>query len=216
MTGRGKRAAGVCIERMKVFGRVAVWLCVSAAGAPCAMAQPEAAAWGLPQLMQELGQVHAATGRFVERKTLHVLTEPLTMSGTLAYAAPDYLRKTTLSPVREDFVLDHDQVEISSGPEQQRQDFSLGEAPQIAGLVEGVRATLAGDLPMLEKFYTVRLTGSEAGWQLFLQPKTAQGTRFIKWMLIQGRANRLTAIDTASLNGDHSEMSVVEDTSDAD
>ena len=195
--------------------RVAVWLCALAAGASCALAQPAAATWGLPQLMHGLGQVRAASGRFVERKTIHVLDAPLMTSGTLTYAAPDYLRKMTLSPIGQDFVLEQGQVEITSGADHQRETFSLGAAPQIAGLVEGIRATLAGDLPMLERYYTVRLTGSEAGWQLFLQPKNAQATRFITWMLIQGSGNRLTAIDTASLNGDHSEMSIVEDTKDA-
>jgi Outer membrane lipoprotein carrier protein LolA-like len=194
---------------------VAVWWCVLCAGAPCALAQPDAAAWGLPQLMRGLGQVRSATGRFVERKTIHVLNAPLMASGTLTYVAPDYLRKTTLSPVPEDFTLDRGTAEISGGPEHQTHSFSLDEAPQIAGLVEGIRATLAGDLPMLKRFYTVRLTGTEAGWQLLLQPKTTQAASFITWMLIQGSENRLTAIDTASPNGDHSEMGITEDTSHA-
>ena len=189
-------------------------LCVLGAGAPCAMAQQ--AAWGLPQLMHELGQVRSASGRFVERQTIHVLNAPLMTSGTLTYVAPDYLRKMTLSPVPEDFVLDHGQAEIAGGPQHQSHSFSLDEAPQIAGLVEGIRATLAGDLPVLDRYYTVRLTGTEAGWQLFLQPKNVQLTRLIKWMLIRGSETRITAIDTASRNGDHSEMSITEDTSHAD
>jgi len=194
----------------------AVWLCVAlAGGASCAMAQPEAAAWGLPQLMHELGRVHSATGRFVERKTAHVLNAPLIASGTLTYVAPDYLRKMTSSPVRDDFVLDHDQVEITEGADNKTHSFSLDDAPQIAGLVEGIRATLAGDLPVLDRFFVVRMTGAEASWQLFLQPKDEQLTRFVKWILIQGSQNRIVAIDTASLNGDHSEMSIIEDTSNA-
>jgi hypothetical protein len=190
--------------------KIAVWLCMLGAGAP-AMAQPDAAAWGLPQLMHELGQVHAASGHFVERKTIHVLNAPLTDSGTLTYVAPDYLRKTTLSPVPEEFVLDHGTAEISGGPEHRTHSFALNEAPQIAPLVEGIRATLAGDLPLLERFYTIRLSGSEADWQLLLQPRDAQAAHFITWMLIQGRGNLLTEIATASPDGDHAEMSIVED-----
>ena len=62
------------------WSQIAVWLCVLCAGAP-SMARAAAAAWGLPQLMRGLGQVHAASGHFVERKTIHVLNAPLTASG---------------------------------------------------------------------------------------------------------------------------------------
>jgi hypothetical protein len=81
--------------------------------------------------------------------------------------------------------------------------------------VEGIRATLAGDLPTLDRFYTVQLTGTAAQWQLLLRPRDAGVTGFIKWIIIQGSQNRMTAIDTASGNGDHSEMGISEDLSDA-
>jgi hypothetical protein len=168
-------------------------------------------AWGLSQLMLALKRVKAASGRFIERKTLHMLSAPLVSSGTLTYVAPDHMQKVTLSPKPQRFVLDGDHVTISGGADQQSHTFLLTDYPQIAGLVEGVQATLAGDLPRLSRFYVVHLSGNAADWQLQLQPKGAALARFVKQIRILGSQDRIHEIDTEESNGDHSEMSVTED-----
>jgi hypothetical protein len=195
---------------------VLMWVCLLLTmSLPYAAAQPVDAAWGLPELMHELAQVHSATARFTERKTVQMLSAPLVVSGALTYVAPGYLRKITVSPTPENFILDHGEITMSGGPDHQTHVFSINDDPQIGGLVEGIRATLAGDLPTLEHFYIVRLTGTAAGWQLLLQPRDAGVTRFVKSILIVGSHNRIAAINTVSSNGDHSEMDVIEDVSDA-
>jgi len=175
-----------------------------------AIAQTAEQNWGLPQLMQSLALVHSASARFAERQTIPMLTTPLLSAGTLSYIAPDVVRKTTTSPAHQDFLLAHGLVTLT-GPIRQTQRFSVNQAPQIAGLVEGIRATLAGDLPALQRVYTVRLTGNAAGWQLLLQPKSPDAARFVKWIIIQGSQNRINAVDTASGDGGHSEMGITED-----
>jgi hypothetical protein len=125
------------------------------------------------------------------------------------------MRKTTLSPVVEQFVLDHEYVSMTGGPGNQTQRFSLAAAPQIAGLVEGVRATLAGDLPTLERFYKVQLTGTDSAWRLNLRPRSARSARFVTSIDILGSQDRIGEIDTRSPNGDHSEMTITEDVRDA-
>lgn len=165
--------------------------------------------WGLSQLMHTLAQVKSASAQFTERKTMHMLKAPLIQSGTLDYVAPDQVRKITTSPMRERFELDGNRVTLS-GAGQQTHVFSLSDYPQIGGLVEGIRATLAGDLATLNRFYTVQLSGTPAHWQLLLLPKSAGLTKFIRQMRIDGRFNRIDQIDTVSTDGDHSEMSVVE------
>ena len=204
------------------LSRVGIWLCVAlcawlAAVTPVVAAGPAAAAgdWGLSQLMRELAQVKSASAQFTERKTMHMLSAPLVTSGTLAYVAPDLVQKITLTPVPERFVLEGDKIVIVDGPDNQVHQVSLADYPQVGGLVEGIRATLAGDLPTLERFYAVQLTGSAADWQLLLQSKGADLTRFVKWIRIQGSGNRIGAIATESGNGDLSEMSIVEDVGNA-
>ena len=60
----------------------------------CAAAEPRAGAWGVEQLMRELAQVKRASGTFVERKELAILTTPLESSGTLTCCCRDGSRST--------------------------------------------------------------------------------------------------------------------------
>ena len=80
--------------------------------ASAALAEPPgpAADWGLPQLMAAMRQVSAATARFVERKQMRVLDQPLQSSGRLIYVAPDLLQKETLTPVPSRLTLNRDRL----------------------------------------------------------------------------------------------------------
>ena len=67
---------------------------------------PASSAWDLPRLMAGLQQVKSANAHFFERRYLSALTQPIDTSGTLAYVAPDKLRKQTLAPKPELLVVD--------------------------------------------------------------------------------------------------------------
>jgi hypothetical protein len=169
-----------------------------------------APSWGLAQLMQGLGEVKAASSQFVERKTLHMLSEPLVASGTLQYVAPDQVEKITLSPKHERLAIKGDTLTLEGGTEDRTRTVSLKEYPEIEGIVEGIRATLAGDLPALNRFYAVHLQGDDQAWQLVLEPKEARLQKLIASIRIFGSGNIIRAVETAEADGDHSEMSVVE------
>jgi len=167
--------------------------------------------WGLPQLMAGLGQVRSASGQFTERKTMRMLTQPLISSGRLAYVAPSHIEKLTVSPIPERLVMDGDRVTIVSGPNNETHTFSVADFPQIGGLVEGIRATLAGDLPTLERIYTIRLSGTPAAWDLQLVPRDGDLAHVVKWIAFHGDGNRIRTINTEGGDGDRSEMTIVED-----
>jgi len=171
-----------------------------------AYASAHAQSWGLPQLMQSLAQVRTASASFTERQTSPVLSAPLISMGTLTYVAPDYLRKVTITPQPENFVLDHDQVTISGAAGSHV--FALNQDPRIAGLVEGIRGTLAGDLPVLEQFYNVSLRGNASSWQLNLSPKNMKLQHFIRAMIITGSEGQIGIIDTQSADGSDSQLSI--------
>ena len=202
--------------------RVRTWSCAASLigfvlGHPTlGSADPIAAAhrWGLPQLMETLSQVRSASARFTETKTVSMLNSPLVASGTLTYVAPDHMEKITLAPVHERFLLDHNRVTIEGGPGEQTHVFALTADPRIAGLVEGIRATLAGDLAALDRFYLVRLVGDAGNWQLLLQPRDPDLAHFVQGIRIQGSQDRIETIDTATANGDHTEMTITEDMQD--
>jgi hypothetical protein len=165
-------------------------------------------AWGIGPLMRSLAEVKAASAKFTETKTMAVLKTPLETSGTLRYVAPDTLRKTVLTPTPQDFVLQNGAVTLTTGGKTQQ--FDLSQAPPLAGLVEGVRATLAGDLPTLQRYYTIALSGDAETWQLLLHPRDAGLSRFLTWLSIRGSQNRVTEIDTGSAGGALTRMSVDE------
>jgi hypothetical protein len=166
------------------------------------------AAWGIGPLMQSLAEVKSASARYTETKTMAVLKTPLETSGTLRYVAPDYLRKTVLTPTPQDFVLQTGTVTLTSGGKTQH--FDLSQAPPLAGLVEGVRATLAGDRASLERYYTIALSGGAGNWQLLLHPRDAGLSRFLTWLSIRGSQNRVTEIDTGAAGGALTRMRVDE------
>lgn len=170
-----------------------------------------AAEWGLPQLMQSLASVQSSHGKFVEKKYLSVLNRPLEFSGTLSFQAPSHLEKHTLLPKAEDLVLDQGVLTIDSKTRNIRRTLVLQEYPAVWAFVESIRSTLAGDLPMLERFYTIKLEGNASKWRMQLLPLELKTREVVREIVIAGRGNRLTSIETSESNGDHSTMTVVEE-----
>lgn len=173
-----------------------------------AAAAQTAPGFTLPGLMARLARVRAAAASFTETKTMALLTTPLRSTGTLSYEASGDLRKTTVSPGPEEFLLHNGTATLTANGQTKR--FTLSQVPQLAGLVEGVRATLAGDLPALQRYYVVSLSGGPGGWQLLLRPRAASLSRMMAWMSITGEGDRITGIDSADDRGGETKMQVSE------
>jgi outer membrane lipoprotein-sorting protein len=193
---------------MRVPGLVGV-LCALLLGAPALAQQTQA--WGITQLMQTLAQVKSSSAQFTERKTMRMLSEPLVTSGTLLYLAPDQVQKITVLPKRERVAVRGDTVTLDGGQDERSRTLSLSDYPEIGGIVEGIRATLAGDLPTLRRYYAVQLDGSATDWRLLLQPIDPKLQKFLKSIRIAGDGNKVHAVVTEDGDGDISEMSIVED-----
>lgn len=164
--------------------------------------------WGLPDLMRAFGDVNRSTARYVERRYLHVLKEPLENSGTLVYVAPRYLRKETLQPQHELLLVDGDVLTIEK--DGNRRTLNRDDYPQIWAFIEGIRATLAGDLPDLQAVYFVSLEGSAADWQLLLRPRDLRMQEIVQTIRIAGAGAHIRLIVTEERDGDRTEMSIVE------
>ncbi|MDE1906783.1 MAG: outer membrane lipoprotein carrier protein LolA [Rhodospirillales bacterium] len=171
----------------------------------CAQTTPN---FTLPGLMAQLAEVRAASASFTETKNLPLLTTSLQSSGTLDYVAPDYVRKTTTTPAPQNFLLQNGTVTLTMNG--QTQHFTLAQAPQLAGLVEGVRATLAGDLPALQRYYTLSLSGGPDHWQFLLHPRDQALAKMLAWMSITGSGDTITEIDSADAKGGTTRMQVRE------
>jgi outer membrane lipoprotein-sorting protein len=180
--------------------------CPLSAGAP---ASPSS--WSLEVLMQDLAQVKSARARFVERKFLRILNDPLELRGTLSYSAPGHLEKHTLTPKRESLVLDQDRLTLEDEVRKQRRTLALQEYPVISALVESIRATLAGDLQSLNRFYQVRLEGDPREWRLILTPRDSKMKAMVTDIRMTGTRRSVRVIEVNEAGGDRSEMTIIQD-----
>jgi outer membrane lipoprotein-sorting protein len=171
---------------------------------PPAQAQLE-----LGALMHELAQVKTARGRFVERKYLAILTTPLESSGTLVYTAPGRLEKHMLSPRKESLILDGDTLILERKDGERR--FALQEQPVVRAFAESIRATLAGDLRMLERFYQVSLEGDAGRWRLRLKPTERRMREIATEILLSGSGAWVSAIEIQEAGGDRTVMTITRD-----
>ena len=198
---------------MRAARKVVLSLCVllpalCAGGARAA----DDAAWGVEPLMAKLQQVKSASAGFVERKYLRLLMQRLETAGRLSYVAPDWLQKVTTKPALATFELRGDTVS-SIQRNGERYSVTLAEHPEIAALVEGLRSTLAGDLPTLQRYYTIDFQGSHANWQLRLTPIDLTVREKVDDILISGAEATLKRVEVHEQDGDRSEMIITPDDS---
>lgn len=158
--------------------------------------------------MSALSKVRAVRSSFREEKELAGLTAPLLSNGTLAYSAPNHLEKRTSQPFQEQIIVDGDWLTYAKPAEDIHYTMTLNKTPELRGLVEAVRGTLAGDLAGLRRYYMVSFTSAADAWQLTLLPVDSRVERFLKSVTIDGQATELRQIETVEANGDLSRMTI--------
>lgn len=176
-----------------------------------AAAMPAGAAdWNLDVLMRQLAEVKESKARFTERKYMKVLKAPLEFSGTLSYARPGHVEKRTLKPKMQSLIVDGDKLVLENPERNERRELRVQENAVLWGFVEGIRATLGGDLKALQRFYRVELEGGESGWQLYLAPLDRKMNEVISLIRIGGSHARIDSIEVQEARGDRSVMKILE------
>jgi len=183
------------------FGLMSVFLCVSTFA--------YAESWGLPQLMDAMAQVSAHEARFTEKKTLALLKDPIESSGTLAYRRPAFVEKHVLAPQDETLTVEGDQLTWQNA--KQKRTIRLQSNLPVWAFVESIRATLAGDLKTLQRFYDVRFDGTQAHWSLTLTPIDETMRRTVQTMRIEGAGKSMTQVDVLEAGGDRATMRIQHD-----
>ena len=163
-----------------------------------------AAEWDIDQLMRSLAQTHSSHARFVEKKTIAMLDQPVESSGELFYSAPDYLEKRTLKPKPESMILDHGTLVIERG--RQKHQLQLQDYPELAAFIDSIRGTLAGDRKALERNYRLSLDGSAERWTLQLLPTDEKMQSVVKRIRIAGVRDTVRSIEITQSDGDSSLM----------
>jgi hypothetical protein len=161
--------------------------------------------WGLPQLMAQMHTIRSASARFVERKFDQLLSQPLQTSGTLIFVAPDTLQKQTLVPAPSRLTVVGDRLTIVQ-PDGRTRTLSLSEVPEAGALVASIRATLAGDVATLTRYYVPALSGTAGDWSLVLRPRDDRLRELLTVIRIRGEGRLISSIETVERDGDRTEM----------
>jgi hypothetical protein len=191
------------MPRFLTIAAAVVLLCATALAQSTARS-PE---WNLTTLMAAMHQVRSSTARFVEMRYLHLLNQPQQSSGRLLYVAPNYLRKTTTEPTPSRLTISGDQLTIEQQGQPTR-TIALSDYSGIGTLVDSIRATLAGDLPALNRSFTTSLAGDANDWTLTLEPRDAKLRAMVAWIRIQGQRDSIRDVLTQQANGDRTDMTV--------
>ncbi|MGO9803368.1 MAG: LolA-related protein [Steroidobacteraceae bacterium] len=185
--------------------RRALWSLLVALAAPLAAAASESAD-PLDALMRELAARRHGHVAFTEVQYLAMLDRPLESSGELFYEAPDRLEKRTLSPRAETLVLAHGVLSATRG--QRSRTLELAAYPQLAPLLESLRATLAGDRTTLERVFSVTLDGDSSRWTLHLAPRDPAAAHVIREVVIAGEQANLRTVEILQGDGDRSLLTI--------
>jgi hypothetical protein len=164
----------------------------------------------LNELMQALAAVPEGRASFTEQKTLAALSAPVVTHGRLAYRRPDYLEKVTYPPNQETLVVNGSHLTFAMA-EETPHALDLDQEPAIRALVDAMRGTLAGDLPALQRGYTITMDGDLAAWRLTLVPREATVAQLLRQVVIAGSGAALHAVDSVQPNGDTAEMTIEPD-----
>jgi outer membrane lipoprotein-sorting protein len=170
-----------------------------------------AQSWDLDALMREMAAVPASRTRFVETRRLALLTQPLELKGSLTYERPNRLTKHVESPFDELLTVDGEGLSLVNRTKGEQRFVSLREQPALGALVEGVRATLAGERAQLERHYRVQFSGARDAWRLRLTPRNAQLKGYVESIVLSGAAARLQRIEVSETSGDSSVMTILHD-----
>jgi len=165
-----------------------------------------AAPLSLDALMDMLRREKPATVRFNETREMALLDRPLESSGELTFTPPDRLEKRTTSPGSERLVVEGDTLVMERAG--RKQAASLRQWPQVAAMLEGIRATLAGDRPRLEQVYRVTLEGDAAGWRLVLVPRDAEVAKIVARVTLGGVEGSVRRVEIDQADGDRSLMQI--------
>ncbi|HSV81058.1 MAG TPA: LolA-related protein, partial [Ramlibacter sp.] len=137
--------------------------------------------------------------RFQEVRESPWLSAPVTSSGTM-HSKPDALEKRVESPRQETWRLLPDRIEwVGAGGTKQ---ILFSQAPALAALSDVMRRVVAGDIVALERDFRIQLSGDERVWRAQLQPRSAEVSRHLEQVELQGTGGQLQVIIVVERQGE--------------
>lgn len=156
--------------------------------------------FSLNLIMEKMAETGGHTVRFVERRELDILVDALVSKGELTFIPPGGLEKRIIEPKLETYIVNKNQLTIVTGDTQKV--LQLTDFPGLRAFVEAFRASLAGDIETLRKFYKVDIAGSKEAWELTLTPLQTDMVQYVSFVTIKGAQGLVSQIKTTERNGD--------------
>jgi len=166
--------------------------------------------WTIRALMVELAKTRSGSVRYREERHLKAMTEPVVVTGTMAYEAPDRLVKIALTPHKETMVIEGDNLTIERAGGVGPQSLKLSEIPQLDSLITAIRGTLLGDLKALERAFEVRLSGTRNAWSIDLKPRAGGKRGADLRITVEGAAGRPARFEIRQPDGDRIVVQVLD------
>jgi hypothetical protein len=160
----------------------------------------------LDTLLALLAQRRHGVAEFQQQQFLSVLKHPLDTSGLLLYEAPDHLEQRTLKPHPQTLMVDRGLVTLQLGGRERT--LRVADYPQLAPLIESVRATLAGDRAALEREFQLAFSGELAHWELLLVPRDPTVAAQVQRIRLRGAGDAITEVEVLQAGGDRSLMQI--------
>jgi hypothetical protein len=165
-----------------------------------------AADFNITTLFDTLARNRPDRAAFSEKKYIAILDAPVESSGEIAFIPPDRLEKVTLKPRLERYVIDRDTASVERAGK--TLTLRLRENPAIAVMIESIRGTLAGDLALLTRSYSVGLQGDARAWRMILRPLDPSLATIAERIEIAGSQARVTTVEIFQVDGDRSVMTL--------
>jgi len=103
-------------------------------------------------------------------------------------------------------VLDGDTLTLERG--KRKHVLQLKDYPEVAGMIESIRGTLAGDRKALERVYHLALDGGHERWTLVLTPLDPKVGAVIARIRMEGVRDEVRSVEILQADGDSSLMTI--------
>jgi hypothetical protein len=155
----------------------------------------------VPQLQAMLQRSAKPSVSFQEVRESPWLSTPLSSKGTMR-SLPDGLEKRVESPRQETWRLLADRLEWSGSGGAPAKQILFNQAPALAALSQVMRHVVAGDIAALQRDFDIRLSGDEKVWSAQLQPRSAEVSRHLDHVELQGTGGQLQVIIVVERQGE--------------
>ena len=155
-------------------------------------------------VMRMLASITESHVEYREIKSLTILDSTIEHTGMLSYYAPATVVREVRQPISETFAVDGDTLIIRRADTEKV--IQMDTNPIIRAFVESFRATLSGNVELLNEHYHIEFSGTAIEWKLQLSPRSRKLKRFIRSIELEGQQTLIGRIEITESNGDWSRM----------